>query len=192
MEQFKRLIIPEQKIAGKIYLFQDRKVMLDSDLAELYEVPTGVLIQAVKRNPARFPEDFMVQLNKKEFGGLRSQFVISKGRGGRRYLPYVFTEQGIAMLSSVLNSERAVQVNIQIMRTFTKMREYLAVHDDLRRKIEGVEKKFSGKFKKHGRQFAAVFEAIRRLAAPSAKTRRRIGFHPNVEANSRLPKSIRF
>lgn len=179
MERFNQsAIISEQKLENKNYLIRNKKVMIDSDLAVLYGIPTGTLVQAVKRNVSRFPDDFMLRLDEKEFESLRSQFVISKeGRGGRRYLPYAFTEQGIAMLSSVLNSERAIQVNIQIMRTFTRLREFLATNENLRRKIEAMERKFSGKFKKHDRQFQAVFEAIRRLVAPPEKSRRRIGFY---------------
>jgi len=120
-------LIPVEIIESKIYLIRGHKVMLDSELAELYEVETKVLIQAVKRNVQRFPEDFMFQLNDREFMNLRSQTVTSSsGHGGRRYIPYVFTEQGVAMLSSVLNSERAVQVNIAIIRTFVKLREMLS------------------------------------------------------------------
>ena len=143
--------------------------MLDADLARLYGVPTKVLIQAVKRNITRFPADFMYQLADKEFMNLRSQFVTSN-RGGRRYLPYAFTEQGVAMLSSVLNSERAIQVNVQIMRAFTRLREILLTHAELRRKIEEMEKKYD-------QQFQIVFEAIKQLIEPSPdKPKKRIGF----------------
>ena len=119
-------IVPIERITNKIYLMRGMKVMLDRDLAELYDVETRTLVQAIKRNKQRFPPDFMFQLSKDEFDSLRSQIVISKGRGGRRYPPYAFTEQGVAMLSSVLNSDRAIQVNIQIMRAFTKLREMLS------------------------------------------------------------------
>src|SRR6516225_7039874 len=128
--------------------------MLDRDLAELYGVETRSLVQAVKRNIQRFPNDFMFQLTSEEDKALRSQIVISKkGRGGRRYSPYAFTEQGVAMLSSVLNSERAIEVNIAIMCTFVKLREILAAHKDLARKLEDLEKKYDS-------QFRSVFEAI--------------------------------
>jgi hypothetical protein len=134
-------------IADMIYVIRGHKVMFDSDLAALYGVETKVLIQSFKRNVERFPEDFMFQLDAQEFECLRSQFVTSKkGRGGRRYLPYVFTEQGVAMLSSVLNSKRAIQVNIAIMRTFTKLREMMATHKELRQKIEEMEKKYDSQF----------------------------------------------
>ncbi|MFQ6081941.1 MAG: ORF6N domain-containing protein [Candidatus Aminicenantia bacterium] len=126
-------------VEKKIYLIRSHKVMLDSDLAELYGVETRVLLQSVKRNISRFPSDFMFQLTVDEFNNLRSQIVTSKSRGGRRYRPYVFTEQGVAMLSSVLRSERAIQVNIQIMRTFVKLRKILASHKELARKLEELE-----------------------------------------------------
>jgi len=155
-------------IVAKIWEIRGKKVMLDSDLAKLYEVSTKVLIQAVKRNIRRFPADFMYQLTKKEVASLRSQFVTSK-RGGRRYLPYVFTQEGVAMLSSVLNSERAIMVNIQIMRAFTQLRRMLLTNRDLRRKIEEMERKYN-------KQFAIVFEAIKQLLEPPKQTRA-VGFH---------------
>ena len=144
--------------------------MLDRDLADLYGVPTKSLNLAVKRNLSRFPGDFMFRLTNDEVDVLRFQFETSKrGRGGRRYLPYVFTQEGVAMLSSVLNSERAIQVNIQIMRAFTKLREMMSVHKDLREKIEAMEKKYD-------HQFQIVFEAIKMLLEPPAKPKGRIGF----------------
>jgi hypothetical protein len=152
--------IPVERIAQKIYLIRGQKVMLDSDLAELYEVETKVLNQAVRRNIERFPEDFMFQLVPEELENLRSQFVTSSsGYGGRRYLPYAFTEQGVAMLSSVLRSERAVEVNIAIMRTFVKMRELMASHVELARKIEAMEKKYD-------EQFQEVFTIIKKMLLP--------------------------
>ena len=146
-------------------------MMLDADLADLYEVPVRVLNQAVKRNIERFPVDFMFQLTKKEDESLRSQIVILKKDRGvhRKYLPYVFTEQGVAMLSGVLNSRRAVQVNIEIMRAFVKLREMLATHKDLAKKLEEIEKKYD-------KQFKIVFDAIRELMKPPAPKRRQIGF----------------
>jgi hypothetical protein len=127
-------LVPVEIIERKIYLIRGCKVMLDSDLAELYQVPTKVLNQAVRRNFDRFPSDFMFQLNEEELEGLRSQIVTSKvGRGGRRYTPYAFTEHGVAMLSSVLSSKRAVALNILIIRAFVRLREYLATHKDLSR-----------------------------------------------------------
>ena len=142
--------------------------MLDRDLAELYGVATKRLNEQVRRNIKRFPEDFMLQLTKKEFENLKSHFATSRW-GGTRKLPYVFTEQGVAMLSSVLNSERAIQVNIQIMRAFTKMRKLLATHKELRQKIEQIEKKYD-------KQFRIVFEAIQQLLTEEKKAKRRIGF----------------
>ncbi len=144
--------------------------MLDSDLALLYGVPTFRLNEAVKRNRKRFPEDFMFHLTRKEFKSLTSQFAISSW-GGRRKRPYAFTEYGILMLSSVLNSERAVDVNIQIMRAFTKLRQLMLKHADLRRKIEEMEKKYD-------HQFQIVFKAIKELLEPTAsKPKGPIGFH---------------
>ena len=164
-------VLPVEIIEKKILLIRSEKVMLDRDLAELYGVKVRVLNQAVKRNIARFPEDFMFQLSKEEDDSLRSQFVIlKKGRGEhRKYLPYAFTEQGVAMLSSVLNSERAVEVNIQIMRTFVKLRELIATHKDLARKLNDMEKKYDAQFK-------VVFDAIRQLMIPPETKKRKIGF----------------
>lgn len=145
--------------------------MLDADLAQLYGVTTGNLNKAVKRNQARFPGDFMFQLTDKETESLIFQSGRSKGRGGRRHRPYAFTEQGVAMLSSVLNSERAVQVNIAIMRTFVQLRRLMDSNADLARKIERLEKKYDEKF-------AVVFAAIKELITPEAPARKQIGFHP--------------
>ena len=159
-----------QPIERRIRLVRGHRVLLDADLAILYGVQTKVLIQAVKRNRRRFPEDFMFQLQKGEYGALRSQFVTSKGsRGGRRFLPYCFTEQGVAMLSSVLRSERAISANIAIMRAFVRLREMLILNKELRRKLYELEKKYDA-------QFRVVFEAIRELMAPPESNRRRIGF----------------
>lgn len=166
-----------ERIERSILLIRGQKVMLDSDLAALYGVETRSLVQAVQRNKERFPEDFMFQLTDVEFANLRyqsgttslrSQIVISKARGGRRYPPYAFTEQGVAMLSSVLRSERAVQVNIEIMRAFVRLRQILASHADLARKLDALEKKYDAQFK-------AVFDAIRELMKPPEPKRRRIG-----------------
>ena len=152
-----------REIGQRIYFIRDHRVMLDSDLAELYEVPTKQLNLAVKRNVGRFPEDFMFRLTDKEYESLRFQFeTLKTGRGKhRKYLPLVFTEQGVAMLSSVLNSERAVQVNIAIIRTFVKLREMLETNKDLAKKIDKLERKFL----EHDDQFKAVFAAIRQLMA---------------------------
>ena len=160
-----------EHIERQILLLRGHKVMLDSDLAALYGVETKTLIQAVKRNSERFPEDFMFQLTNQEVIGLRSQIVTSNvGRGGRRYPPYVFTEHGVAMLSSVLNSRQAILVNIQIMRTFGRLREMLISHKDLAQKLAQLEKRYD-------HQFKMVFDAIRQLMAPpSAPAKRKIGF----------------
>ena len=162
-------IIPQQQIESNILLLRDRRVLLDRDLAILYGVETKALNRAIKRNIERFPDDFMFQLTKDEFENLRFHFGTSSW-GGQRYLPYAFTEQGVAMLSSVLNSKRAIQVNIQIMRTFTKLREMLLTHKELQRKIEGMEATYD-------HQFKIVFEAIKQLLAPPVKPRRKIGFN---------------
>ena len=174
------------RIESKILLIRDQKVMLDSDLAKLYGVETKTLNKAVNRNADRFPEDFIFQLTIREvenlrfqFGtsSLRSQIATSKRKtengtskhGGRRYLPYAFTEQGVAMLSSVLRSERAVQVNIEIMRAFVRLRRILASNRELARKLDPREKKYD-------RQLSVVFDAIRQLMSPTVPPRRRIGF----------------
>ncbi|MBI3602250.1 MAG: ORF6N domain-containing protein [Candidatus Omnitrophica bacterium] len=155
-------LVPVEVIQNKIYWIRGHKVMLDKDLAELYGVLTKNLNKAVRRNLERFPEDFTFTLTKEEFQNLRFQFGTSSW-GGERYLPFVFTEQGVAMLSSVLNSERAVQVNIQIIRVFTKLREMMISHKDLARKIGDLERKFQGKFQEHDKKFILVFEAIKQL-----------------------------
>ena len=165
-------IVIQEVIEQKIYLIRGQKVIIDSDLASLYGVPTHRLNEAVKRNKKRFPDDFMFRLTKTENISLMSQIAISnKGRGGRRKLPYVFTEQGVAMLSSVLNSDRAILVNIQIMRTFIKLRQLIATHKDLLKKIEEMEKRYD-------KQFRIVFQVIRELTAKPRDTRKQIGFKP--------------
>jgi len=162
-------LIPTERIEKRILLLRGQKVMLSTDLAELYEVEPRILVQAVKRNRERFPENFMFQLNLQEVRNLKSQFVISSW-GGKRFLPYAFTEQGVAMLSSVLNSKRAVQVNIEIMRAFVKLRELLASHKDLALKLAEMEKKYDSQFK-------VVFDAIRELMTPiEPPPKPRIGF----------------
>lgn len=154
-----QLAIPDEIITSKIYLIRDKKVMLDEDLAELYNVTTGVLNQAVKRNIGRFPEDFMFQLEKDEFETWLYQFGPS-GWGGRRKLPYAFTEQGVAMLSGVLNSERAIKVNIQIMRVFTKVREILMDNMSIRLEIEEIKKKLTNQDKNIELVFSYLDELI--------------------------------
>jgi len=147
--------------------------MMSSDLAQLYRVEARALVQAVKRNIARFPKDFMFQLSRGEFENLKSQIVISSWGGLRRARPYAFTEQGVAMLSSVLNSKRAIQVNIAIMRAFVKLREMLSTHKKLAYKMHELEQKI----KTHDEDIQSIFEAIRRLMTPSEKPKRKIGFH---------------
>ena len=164
-------VVFREAIETKIFLIRGQKVMLDFHLAELYGVATKVLLQAVKRNVDRFPDDFMFQLVDDEFTNLRSQIVTSSW-GGRRYHPYAFTEQGVAMLSSVLRSKRAVQVNIQIMRAFVSLRRFLETHKELARKLEELERKYDT----HDRQIHAIFEAIRQLMLPTDKPKREIGF----------------
>ena len=164
-------------IERRIYIMRGHKIMIDSNLAELYRVPTFRLNEAMKRNKRRFPKDFMFQLTKKESESLTSHFAMSKGSGGRRTLPYAFTEHGVVMLSSVLNSERAVQMKILIVRAFVKLREMLATHKDLARKIEDLDRKQ----KEHGEQLGAVYSIVKQLINPPEKPKRRIGFAP-VEA----------
>ena len=163
-------LVPIERIETKILLIRGQKMMLDRDLADLYEVETRVLNQAVRRNIKRFPEDFMFQLTKEEFENWKSQIVISnREKMGLRRMPYAFTEHGILMLSSVLNSERAILVNIQIMRAFTKLRKMLASNEEIRRKIEDMENKYDVQFK-------VVFDAIRSLMTPPTKEQKKIGF----------------
>ena len=161
-------LVPVERIVGKIYLIRNTKVMLDRDLAELYGVETRALKQAVRRNIKRFPPDFMFELSYQELRDLRSQIVMSSW-GGTRRPPMAFTEQGVAMLSSVLKSDRAIQVNIQIMRAFTQLRQMLSTHEELRRKIEAMERKYD-------QQFKVVFDAIKQLLDVETKPRRKIGF----------------
>jgi phage regulator Rha-like protein len=165
----KKSLILVERIEQAILLIRNQKVMLDGDLAVLYEVQTKQLVRAVKRNLSRFPLDFMFQVTEDEFETLRCQFGTSSQWGGRRYPPYAFTEQGVAMLSSVLRSERAVQVNIEIMRAFVRLRRILASHADLARKLDTLEKKYDAQFK-------VVFDAIRQLMTPQVPKRRPIGF----------------
>ena len=173
--------VPIEKITDKIYLLRGHNVMLDRDLAELYNVETKALKQAVRRNLRRFPSDFMFELNKEEFQNLRSQFVTSSW-GGARYVPMAFTEQGVAMISSVLNSERAILVNIEIMRAFTQLRNMLATHGDLKRKIEAMEKKYDD-------QFRIVFEAITQLIEEDEGPEKKIGYIK--EGQTKYGKPIR-
>jgi hypothetical protein len=172
-------IVPVETIERKIFLIRGCKVMLDSDLAALYEVPTKALNQAVRRNLDRFPADFMFQLTDEELVNLRSHLVTSSfagsGHGGRRHPPYAFTEHGVAMLSSVLSSKRAVALNILIIRAFVRLREYLATHKDLAKKLEDVERTQL----EHGSHIQQIYDCIQRLLEPAPDpSKRRIGFAP--------------
>jgi len=163
-------IVLQEVIQSRILLIRGKKVMLDKDLAELYEVETKNLTRQVRRHQDRFPSDFLLLLTRQEVTNLKCQIGTSSW-GGKRKLPYTFTEHGILMLSSVLNSKRAIHVNIEIMRTFTKLREMAAGHKELRRKIEEMERKYDYQFK-------VVFKAIKELLAPPQKSKRPIGFQP--------------
>ena len=163
-----RAVIPRERIEQTIFFIRGHRVMLDADLADLYGVETKVFNRAVARNMDRFPDDFMFRLNKKEHENLRCHFGTSRW-GGRRYRPYVFTEQGVAMLSSILRSKRAIQMNIVIMRAFVQLREMITSNKGLARRLNELEKKYDG-------QFRVVFEAIRELMAEPESKPRRIGF----------------
>ncbi|MDP8215775.1 MAG: ORF6N domain-containing protein [Candidatus Kaelpia imicola] len=166
-------LIMQKKITENIFIIRGHKIMLSTHLAKLYDVETRVLVQAVKRNIERFPKDFMFQLSNREYQNLKSQIVTSSWGGSRRANPYAFTEQGVAMLSSVLKSKSAIQVNIAIMRTFVKLRELISTHKDLLRKLILLEKRVG----KHSKDIEAIFDAIRQLITPSEKPKTRIGFH---------------
>lgn len=171
-------IIPAERIEQAILLIRGEKVMLDADLARLYRVETGALTRAVRRNLVRFPPDFMFQLTTEEYENLKCQFGISSRWGGRRHPPYAFSEQGVAMLSSVLRSPRAVAVNVEIMRAFVRLRKMLASHEDLARKLAALESKYDA-------QFRVVFDAIRQLMAPPPEPpRTRIGFQTEAQPKS--------
>ena len=176
----RRSLIPADRIERSILLIRGHKVMLDSDLAALYGVETRQLVQAVKRNRQRFPSDFAYQFTPQEFIDLKSQFVISSSSaswGGRRTPPWAFTEQGVAMLSSVLRSERAVAVNIEIMRAFVRLRQLLSTNAELARRLDELEKKYD-------KQFAVVFDAIRQLMTPPEPAARELGYHTLVLKSS--------
>ncbi|MDD5774293.1 MAG: ORF6N domain-containing protein [bacterium] len=175
-------IVSQEKIEQKIFIIRGQKVMFDKELAVLYQITTGNLNKAVSRNLARFPEDFMFQLTKNEIQNLMFQNGISSW-GGTRKLPRVFTEHGILMLSSVLNSERAIQVNIQIMRTFTKLRKMLLTYKDLRQQIEKMEKKYDY-------QFEVVFDAIKKLLESPQKPAKKIGFIREKRSKYKKDKDI--
>src|SRR5258707_3148128 len=169
-----------QLIERRIYLIRGHKVMIDVDLAELYDVPTKRLNERVRRNSKRFPEDFRFQLTKEAAENLRSQIATSRsGHGGRRSLPYVFTEQGVAMLSSVLNSERAIEVNITIMRAFVKLRQILESNEELNRKFAAVIRKLST----HDKYFKVVFDELKKLNQHPTPTSKKIGFKAGKETS---------
>jgi hypothetical protein len=163
-------LIPLEQIEQRIFALRGSRVMLSPHLAQLYSVPVKALNQAVQRNRNRFPPDFMFQLDTQEFARLKSQIVTSNRGGAHRARPFAFTEQGVAMLSSVLRSQRAVEVNIEIMRAFVRLRQLLENHAGLARKLEELERKYDGQFK-------VVFEAIRELMKPPSRNTREIGFH---------------
>ena len=174
-----------EAIERKIYRIRGQKVMLDSDLAELYGVPTKALLQAIKRKAKRFPLDFVFQLENHDVAVLRSQSVTSSsGHGGRRYTAYAFTEQGVAMLSSVLNSDRAIEVNIQIMRAFVKLREMIASHKELTKRLDEMENKYDSQFK-------IVFDAIRALVAQPEPKEKKIGYIKESSAHYRTTAAER-
>jgi phage regulator Rha-like protein len=179
-------VVPVEHITQSILVLRGQRVLLDAELAALYGVEIRVLVQAVKRNLARFPEDFMFQLSTAEWTALRSQFVTLKaGRGQhRKYLPYAFTEQGVAMLSSVLRSERAIAVNIQIMRAFVRMRELLASNRELARRLDELEARLEKKLTTHDQAIAAILSAIRQLMNPPAPKRRPVGFTADLSEKS--------
>lgn len=169
-------VIPQETVENKIYMIRGQKAMLSTDLAKLYGVPVMRLNEQVKRNIKRFPDDFMFQLSDEENEILKSQFAISSWGGARRANPYAFTEQGVAMLSSVLNSERAIQVNIAIMRVFVNLKRILSTHKELAYKLKELE----GKIEKHDVEIQNIFEAIRKLMTPLPEPpKRRIGFRPH-------------
>ena len=172
-------LIATPAIEKRIFVVRERQVMLDEDLADLYGVETRVLIQQVKRNAKRFPADFMFQLAKVEAEALRSQIVISNdGRGGRRYAPYVFTEQGVAMLSGVLRSERAIAVNIAIMRAFVELRRAASSYAALRERVENLEREMVERLGRHDEQLSQIFKTLRQLITPPPRSKRPIGFRP--------------
>ena len=168
-------ILPAGRIEEHILVIRGQRVMLDADLAELYGTQTGALVRAVKRNKQRFPTDFMFQLSQREYDNLRCQIGTSSQWGGRRYAPYAFTEHGAIMAASVLNSERAVRVSVYVVRAFVKLRQALAAHKELGRKLAALE----GHLDRHDEEIGALLEAIREVMAPPPAPRRgRIGFRP--------------
>jgi phage regulator Rha-like protein len=177
MAKSKKLItVADEVIMNKIYVIRGQKVMIDRDLAELYEVETKRLKEAVRRNASRFPKDFMFEMNKKEFENWRTQNATSKeDKQGLRYAPFCFTEQGVTMLSCILNSDRAIEVNIQIIRIFTKMKEMLLTHKDILLQLHKIEKKLTA----HDEDIQLIFQYLKKLLNPPQEPRQRIGFKPD-------------
>ena len=175
----KPIILADEVVMNKIFVVRGQKVMMDKDLAELYAVSTKVLKQAVRRNTKRFPKDFMFEMNKSEFENWRSHFVTSNDsdKMGLRYAPFCFTEQGVTMLSCILNSERAITINIQIIRIFTKLRGMIITHKDILLKLEQLERKVT----RHDEDIQMIFEALKQLLNPPKEPRRRIGFRRGGE-----------
>ena len=170
--------MPDELVVNKIYLIRGKKVIIDRDLAELYGIVTKALKQAVRRNIGRFPSDFMFEMSPEEFQNWRSQFVTSNSeKMGLRYMPFCFTEQGVAMLSSILNTETAINVNIQIIRVFTRMRELVASHKDILHQLEKIEKRVN----KHDEDIALVFSYLKKLLNPQYPPRRQIGFRTDTD-----------
>ncbi len=173
-----KLSLADEAIMNKIYLVRSQKIMIDRDLAELYGVETKRLKEAVRRNRSRFPKDFMFEMNGKEFTNWRTQFASSNSdKLGLRYAPFCFTEQGVTMLSCILNSERAIRVNIQLIRIFSRMREMLLTHKDILLQLEKIEQKLSG----HDGQIERIFLYIKQLLNPPQPARQRIGFRRSNE-----------
>jgi len=176
-EKVELQVVAAPAIERRILLVRGRQVMLDEDLADLYGVETRVLVQQVRRNEKRFPVDFMFQLSTEEFGNLKSQFVMSSGgHGGRRKRPLVFTEQGVAMLSGVLRSDRAITVNIEIMRAFVELRRVAGSFRELQERLDQMELDIGARLSEHDEQLRQIFEALRRLIAPPPPAKRPVGF----------------
>lgn len=177
VQDFPKDLVATTAIESRIFVVRERQVMLDEDLADLYGVETKRLIQQVKRNLKRFPEDFMFQLSKAEASVLRSQIATSKdGRGGRRYQPYVFTEQGVAMLSGVLRSDRAISVNIEIMRAFVELRRVAGSYAALQERLDDLERDMTARLDQHDEQIEQIFEALHQLISPPQRPKHPVGF----------------
>jgi len=190
-EQKGLLVVAASAIEKRIFIVRGRQVMLDEDLAELYGVETKRLIEQVKRNLERFPEDFMIQLRKDEATALRSQIATSNiGRGGRRYAPYVFTEQGVAMLSSVLRSKTAIAVNIEIMRAFVELRRIASSYETLQQQLEELRQDTNGRFDEYDEKLDQVFKVLHRLIEPPQPPKRPVGFRIRGKDDGSKPRSL--